>query len=253
MQVAKEGRGKCFAVLIDPDKATRQEVTKLAMQASEGLVDYFFVGGSLLMKDRLDMCLSAVRQHCRVPTVLFPGSALQLSDLADGILLLSLISGRNADLLIGQHVVAAPFLRQSQLEIIPTAYMLIDGGVPTSASYMSNTVPIPRNKKDIAQCTAMAGEMLGLKLIYMDAGSGAKHHIPAETIAAVREVTKAPIIIGGGIRSPEQAAVLAAAGADVIVVGTAIEQHPNLMRDMADAIHSLNTTGINTHAQNIKY
>jgi putative glycerol-1-phosphate prenyltransferase len=151
-----------------------------------------------------------------------------------------LISGRNPELLIGQHVISAPFVKQSGLEIIPVGYMLIDGGTPTTVSYISNTNPIPSNKNDIASCTAMAGEMLGLKVIYMDAGSGAQRAIPTTMISQVAKYVQIPIIVGGGITSPEKAKENCLAGADIIVVGNAIEKDPNLISAIANEIHSLN-------------
>jgi putative glycerol-1-phosphate prenyltransferase len=151
-------------------------------------------------------------------------------------LFLSLISGRNADLLIGKHVITAPFLKMSPLEIISTGYMLVDGGIMTSVQYMSNTSPIPANKEDIALCTAMAGEMLGLKQIYMDAGSGAREPISASMINTVSGGINIPLIVGGGIRDPKKAAENAKAGADVIVVGNAIEKDPVLITEMAAAV-----------------
>src|SRR5690606_37228031 len=138
-----------------------------------------------------------------IPVIIFPGSANQICDSADGILLLSLISGRNPEFLIGAHVTAAARLRVSGIEILPTAYMLIDGGAATTVSYISNTLPLPADKPDIAACTAMAGEMLGLRLIHMDAGSGAKNPVPNAIIRAVREAVDLPIIVGGGIRTAD--------------------------------------------------
>lgn len=172
----------------------------------------------------------------RYPRILFPGNVLQVSREAEAILLLSLISGRNPDLLIGQHVIAAPYLKESGLEILPTGYLLIDGGSPTSVSYMSNTIPIPANKPDIARCTAMAGEMLGLRLMYLDAGSGARNPVPEAMIRAVRSEIGVPLIVGGGIRIPEQAMAAVSAGADLIVIGNAVEQSPQLILEMAEAI-----------------
>jgi putative glycerol-1-phosphate prenyltransferase len=153
---------------------------------------------------------------------------------------LSLISGRNSELLIGQHVISAPFVKQSGLEIIPVGYMLIDGGSPTTVSYISNTNPIPSNKNDIAICTAMAGEMLGLKLIYMDAGSGASKAIPTTMIKEVAKHIQIPLVVGGGITTAEKAIENCQAGADIIVVGNAAEKDPVLITAIADAIHSLN-------------
>jgi putative glycerol-1-phosphate prenyltransferase len=171
--------------------------------------------------------------------ILFPGSPSQISRYADALLYLSLISGRNADLLIGQHVISAPFVKKSGLEIISTGYMVIDGGAPTTVSYISNASPIPADKADIALCTAMAGEMLGMKTIYMDSGSGAKKAISEEMISAVAASIDIPLIVGGGIRDAEKAYLNCKAGADVIVIGNAIEKDPSLIKEMAAAIHSV--------------
>ncbi|MBK8347418.1 MAG: geranylgeranylglyceryl/heptaprenylglyceryl phosphate synthase [Saprospiraceae bacterium] len=235
---AKNTGGKKFVVLIDPDKVRLGKISKVLEMSVEAGVDYFFIGGSLVVNDMLDYVLKSMKEMCHIPMILFPGNSFQLSYKADGLLFLSLISGRNADLLIGKHVITAPFLKVSPLEIIPTGYMLIDGGIMTSVQYMSNTNPIPSNKDDIALCTAMAGEMLGLKQIYMDAGSGAKNPISESMINTVSGGINIPLIVGGGISTPEKAAANAKAGADVIVVGNAIEKDPMLIRDIAQAVHS---------------
>jgi putative glycerol-1-phosphate prenyltransferase len=237
---AKKTGQKKLAVLIDPDKIRLGGLDKILILAKEAKVDYFFIGGSLIVNNMLDKCLTAIKEACDIPMVLFPGDSYQLSYRADAILFLSLISGRNADLLIGKHVISAPYLKMSPLEVLSTGYMLIDGGVPTTVSYMSNTVPIPSNKNDIAICTAIAGEMLGLKLMYMDAGSGAQIPISASMIEEVSGAVSCPLIVGGGIRTPEKALENAKAGADVVVVGNAIEKDPNLIKEMATAIHSIN-------------
>jgi putative glycerol-1-phosphate prenyltransferase len=231
---------KAFAVLIDPDKLTPESLLETIQLAKQANVDYLFVGGSLVVTDTLDKVVAAIKANCSIPVVLFPGSPDQITPKADALLYLSLISGRNPELLIGQHVISAPFVRQSGLEIIPVGYMLIDGGTPTTVSYISNTNPIPSNKNDIASCTAMAGEMLGLKVIYMDAGSGAQRAIPTIMISQVAKYIQIPIIVGGGITSPEKAKENCLAGADIIVVGNAIEKDPALISQMAAAIHSLN-------------
>lgn len=224
----KEGK-KGLAVLLDPDKegstGLPDRIKKLAVAGP----DFFFVGGSLITGNSFHVLLEAIRHHCDVPVVLFPGSNLHIQGDADGILLLSLISGRNPEFLIGQHVVAAPLLKNSGLEILPTAYLLIDGGKPTTVSYISNTQPIPADKPEIAACTAMAGEMLGLQLVYLDAGSGAENPVPEGMIAAVKENTGLPVIVGGGIRSAEEAGMAWRAGADCIVVGNALELQPDLL------------------------
>ncbi len=227
---------KQLALLLDPDKARLRHWERAVTLASELGVHYLFVGGSLVVNDMLDAVLSSLRQRCAAPIVLFPGNSFQLSYRADALLFLSLISGRNAELLIGQHVIAAPFLRRSPLEIISTGYMLVEGGVVSSVQYMSNTYPLPANKPDIAACTAMAGEMLGLKTMYLDAGSGAVRPVPPSMVEAVRTAVDVPLLVGGGIRTPEQAAERWHAGADVVVVGTAIEQHPERLCEFMSAV-----------------
>jgi putative glycerol-1-phosphate prenyltransferase len=186
--------------------------------------------------------VEAIHEHSNIPAILFPGSSLHIDPAADAILLLSLISGRNPDLLIGQHVVAAPLLRKSGLEVLPTGYMLIESGRQTTVSYISNTLPIPRDKPSIAACTAMAGELLGLRNIFLDAGSGAQYPVPVETIAAVRSVVDTPIIVGGGINSFEKAHNALEAGADVIVVGNGIEQNSGLLPEIAACVRAFNAT-----------
>ncbi|HPK09016.1 MAG TPA: geranylgeranylglyceryl/heptaprenylglyceryl phosphate synthase [Saprospiraceae bacterium] len=237
---AKEKGQKKFAVLIDPDKLRLNNFERTIDLAISTNVDYFFIGGSLVVNNMLDDVLKNIRDKCQIPMILFPGNSFQLSYKADALLFLSLISGRNADLLIGKHVVTAPFLKLSPLEIISTGYMLIDGGKPTTVQYMSNTTPIPSNKEDIALCTALAGELLGLKLIYMDAGSGAINPIPEQMIETVSGGINIPLIVGGGIKTPEKAFANVSAGADVVVVGDALEKDPVLMSELAAAIHQKN-------------
>ncbi|MBA2248685.1 MAG: geranylgeranylglyceryl/heptaprenylglyceryl phosphate synthase [Chitinophagaceae bacterium] len=230
---------KSFAVLVDPDKVNDQKMAQLIDLAVAARVDYFLVGGSLVISNYLDECVQFIKRSCNIPVILFPGSPTQVSKYADALLYLSLISGRNAELLIGQHVVSAPYVKQSGLEIMSTGYMVIDGGAPTTVSYISNATPLPADKNEIAMCTAMAGEMLGMKLIYMDAGSGAKRPITESMIDKVSQCISVPLIIGGGITDPEKAYLNCKAGADVIVVGNAIEKDENLIREMAEAVHSV--------------
>jgi len=218
---------KGLAVLIDPDSVSDGALTRLVAQADAGKVDFFFVGGSLMINNRILDIVPMIRAASDIPVVLFPGSLQQIVPTADAILFLSLISGRNPDLLIGNHVLAAPLLRQTSLEIIPTGYMLIESGRMTTANYISGTLPIPHDKPDIAMCTALAGEMLGLRLIYMDGGSGAERTISSEMIQAVSTHVRAPLVIGGGIRSAQEAARVWAAGADLIVIGNALEKDPD--------------------------
>ncbi|WP_298298756.1 geranylgeranylglyceryl/heptaprenylglyceryl phosphate synthase [Hydrotalea sp.] len=235
----KQTGKKSFAVLIDPDKVNHSSIEQLVQLSTDAHVDYFLVGGSLVISNHLDECIRQIKATCTIPVLLFPGSPSQVSKYADALLYLSLISGRNPELLIGQHVVSAPFVKKSGLEIIPTGYMVIDGGAPTTVSYISNATPIPSDKNDIAMCTAMAGEMLGMKLIYMDAGSGAKRPITEEMIALVAQHIEVPLIIGGGITDAEKAYLNCKAGADIIVVGNAIEKDASLIKELSDAIHSI--------------
>lgn len=230
---------KSFAVLIDPDKVSPSNVDQLLDLCMLAKVDYLLVGGSLVVSHQLHELVETIKKSCPIPVILFPGSPSQLTPAADALLYLSLISGRNAELLIGQHVVSAPIVKKSGLEIISTGYMVIDGGAPTTVSYISNATPIPSDKNEIAICTAMAGEMLGMKLIYMDAGSGARRAISEDMIGAVARQIQVPLVIGGGITSPEKAYLNCKAGADVIVIGNAIEKDPSLIVEMAAAIHSV--------------
>src|SRR3984957_14429154 len=235
----KRTRRKSFALLIDPDKVDPAGTATIIKLAIEARVDYLFVGGSLVVSDHLDQVVQQIKDHCKIPIILFPGTPSQVSPFADALLYLSLISGRNPELLIGQHVVSAPAVRKRGLEIISTGYMVIDGGAPTTVSYISNALPIPADKNEIALCTAMAGEMLGMKLIYMDAGSGARHPIREEMIACVASNIDIPLFVGNDIRHPEKAYLNCKAGADVIVVGNAIEKDAMLIKEMADAVHSV--------------
>ena len=230
---------KKLAVLIDPDKPTDAQILSMVKKANAADVDFFFVGGSLLVTDSLDHCIKLIKEHSNIPVLIFPGNSLQISKYCDGFLLLSLISGRNPEMLIGRHVIAAPYLKLYGNEIIPTGYMLIDSGKATSVTYMSDTTPIPHDKDDIAMCTAIAGEMLGLKLIYLEAGSGALMPVSTSMISKVSQMINIPLIVGGGIKTPEMAAEAVKAGADVIVIGTAFEKEPELLQQFAEAIHKV--------------
>lgn len=230
---------KKLAVLVDPDKPSDAQILSIVETANAADVDFFFVGGSLLVTDSLDHCIKIIKEHSNIPVLIFPGNSLQISKYCDGFLLLSLISGRNPEMLIGRHVIAAPYLKLYGNEIIPTGYMLIDSGKATSVSYMSDTTPIPHDKDDIAMCTAIAGEMLGLKLIYLEAGSGALMPVSTSMISKVSQMINIPLIVGGGIKTPEMAADAVKAGADIIVIGTAFEKEPELLKKFAEAIHGV--------------
>jgi putative glycerol-1-phosphate prenyltransferase len=233
----REQNKKAFAVLVDPDKVSLQQIAEIAQLCNEALVDYLFVGGSLMVTQHLDECIQSFKMNSDIPVILFPGSPSQVSRYADALFYLSLISGRNPELLIGAHVVSAPMVKSSGLEVISTGYMVVDGGAATTVSYMSHSAPIPHDKDDIALCTAMAGEMQGKHVLYLDAGSGAKQPISESMIRKIASNTQIPLIVGGGITDPEKAYLNCKAGADVIVVGNAIEKDSSLIKQIANAVH----------------
>jgi len=219
---------KLFVVLIDPDKCVGECLTRFTELAKQAEIDFIFIGGSLTTEST-DQAIESIKKACNIPVVLFPGSASQFSPKADAMLYLSLISGRNPDFLIGQHVVSAPFIKKSGVETISTGYLLIESGSTTSVEYMSNTRAIPREKTSIAVATAIAGELLGNKLIYLEAGSGAKLPVPIEMIQTVKQNISIPLIVGGGLRTKTDIQSALEAGADIIVVGNILEKEPELM------------------------
>ena len=233
---------KRIAVLIDPDSISdKLQLNRIIDLCEQNKIDFILVGGSLITNGNWDNCIKEIKSNTAIPMILFPGNVMQVHDQADAILFLSLISGRNPDLLIGKHVLAAPDLKRANIEILPTGYMLIDGGTNSSVMYMSNTLPIPHNKHNIAATTALAGEMLGLKVIYMDAGSGAENPVSIEMIEAVKAQVNLPLFVGGGMRTAEQAVNACKAGADIVVIGNAFEQNPGLIESIAGAVHALNS------------
>lgn len=238
LQDYKEQQQKAFALLIDPDNVDEAGCIELLRLAQNTYVDFLFIGGSLITGNNLGRIIEICKSHTQIPVVLFPGSSLHIDTEADAILFLSLISGRNPDFLIGQHILAAPILKRSRLEILPTGYMLVDTGKQTTVSFISNTTPIPYDKPDVAACIAMAGEMLGLQLIYMDGGSGAEKPISPQMISAVRKAVDIPLIVGGGINSPEKVQIALKAGADVVVVGNAIEKDAQLIHKITQAVRA---------------
>ncbi len=234
---AHQNGHKQLAVLIDPDGLTLSDLERQLLLAKEAGVDYFFLGGSLIWDDVLCTSADLIKEVCPdIPLLLFPGHPMQLSDKVDAVLLLCLISGRNPDFLIGQQVVAAPYLKRLDVEVISTGYMLVGSGSTTTVEYMTQTVPIPGNKPSVAACTALAGDLLGLKLSFLDAGSGADEPVHSDVIRAVSQSTRTPTFVGGGIRKPEQALAAVQAGADLIVVGNAFEKDPALVGEMVAAI-----------------
>lgn len=236
VEAAQRGQ-KLLAVLLDPDELQDEAVLheKLGIINASG-VNLIFYGGSLISGTNFEHTLSIIKSNCTIPVVLFPGSALQVSSLADAILFSSLISGRNPEYLFGQQVLAAPKIKAADIEVIPTGYMLVDSGRPTTASYVSNTAPLPHNKPQIAATTALAGEMMGMRLVYLDGGSGAHYAITPNMISAVKSQVSVPLIVGGGIDSTDALIERYRAGADIAVVGTAAEKDPFILRDMAMAM-----------------
>lgn len=225
---------KSVALLLDPDSAHIESLKDILSAAESSGTDYIFVGGSLTFEDTAALVMN-VKSITSIPVILFPGNLLQLNDKADGILLLSLISGRNPELLIGNHVIAAPYLSKIKHKVIPVGYILINCGSRTSVEYMSQTDSIPSSKNDIAVATALAGEMLGLRAIYLEAGSGAEYHVPPEMVKLVRQKIDIPLIVGGGIRSAGSALELFNAGADIIVVGNGCENNLRLLSEVCEA------------------
>jgi phosphoglycerol geranylgeranyltransferase len=230
---------KHFAILVDPDKYDDDTLETLIGHINQDPPDLLLVGGSILFNP-IDLTITALKLGTHLPVFLFPGNVMQLSETADGILFLSLLSGRNPEFLIGNHVLAAPHLDRAGIEVIPTGYLLIENGRSTAVEYMSNTRPIPAGKTEVAVATAMAGEMLGMRAIYLEAGSGAAHTVGLEMISAIRKKITLPMIVGGGITTPQKAAEIYRSGADMIVVGTALEEKPKLVADFCRLRDELN-------------
>ena len=236
----RDNNQKIFALLIDPDKISEPEIPEFMANCIDGKVDIILIGGSLMLNAAFDQKIIAIKHSAKdLPVVIFPGGVNQISMYADAILYLSLISGRNAEYLIGSQVIAAPIIKQHNLEAISTAYLLIESGQKTSVEFMSGTLPIPRDKTDIAVAHAIAAELLGFKLLYLEAGSGAKLTVPEEMIKTVCRSINIPVIVGGGIKSPDVASEKAQAGANIIVVGNHFEKtgNNNLIKEFAQAIH----------------
>jgi putative glycerol-1-phosphate prenyltransferase len=221
---------KSIALLLDPDKAKGDSLVNVLKIAAECKTDYILAGGSITFNS-IDTLIENIRKLCSIPVILFPGNLLQLTKKADAILLLSLISGRNPELLIGNHVIAAPYLKAVKDKLLPVGYILISCGNKTSVEYISQTEAIPCDKPDIVVATALAGEMLGLKMIYLEAGSGATSTVPINIVKAVRENVSVPVTVGGGIKSAKEVEDLFNAGADMIILGNGVEKNPQLLRD----------------------
>jgi len=232
-------KGAAYLILLDPDKIEENKLAAFVKYCEKSGVDGFLIGGSLIINGNLESFINKVKNATRLPAIIFPGSINQIYPAADAILYLSVVSGRNAEDLIGKHVLAAPIIKKSGLEPISTGYILIESGITTTAQYMSGSFPIPRNKPEIASATALAAEYLGMKLIYLEAGSGAEQAVPNEIVKAVSDQCSVPIVVGGGIKTPLAARDKVENGAKIIVTGNFFENENNwdLVRSFADAVH----------------
>jgi phosphoglycerol geranylgeranyltransferase len=233
----KQKHGCGFLVLLDPDRKTPAMLKEFVGVCEKAGVDAFLFGSSLMITNHFEDNLKTVKEASSKPVIIFPGSASMVSGYADAILYLSLISGRNPGFLINEHVRSAPLIKEFGLETIPTAYMLIESGYHTSVAYMSDTLPIPRDKPDIACAHALAGQYLGMKLVYLEAGSGAKEPVPLEMVEQVSEYIEAPVMVGGGIRDADYAGKVAKAGASFVVVGNTLENNAGLVEEFVSKVH----------------
>lgn len=236
-------KGAAYFVLLDPDKLPEEKVQVFLTHCEKSGVDGFLVGGSLMVNGDFESFISKIKLLTKLPLIIFPGSITQISSNADAILFLSVVSGRNPEHLIGKHVLAAPSIKKSGIEPISTAYILVDSGSTTTAVYMSGSLPIPRNKPEIAAATALASEYLGMKLIYLEAGSGAEQPVPDEMVKAVCEQCTVPVIVGGGIRDSATARKKVECGASIIVTGNFFEDENNwdMIKEFANAVHIKNS------------
>ncbi len=230
-------RGAGYLTLLDPDRLSPGELEARAKTCADADADAILVGTSLMLSDHSSV-FQRIKGAVDIPVIIFPGSVGQIVPTADAILFLSLISGRNPELLIGQHVKAAPLLKEYGVEAIPTGYILIESGAFTSVEFMSNTRPIPRTKNDIAMAHALAAEYLGMRLVYLEAGSGARDPVPDEMVEAVVDYVSLPVMVGGGIRDPETARTKVEMGARFVVTGTAVENDPGRLRELGEAVHT---------------
>lgn len=233
----KNEKGAGFLVLLDPDRMSVSEIVKLAQKSEKGGADGFLVGSSLLLSTRFDEAVKEIKANADVPVTIFPGNANQVSRYADAILFLSLISGRNPHLLIGEQVKAAPAIKEFGLEPIPTGYMIIESGGASSVQFMSDTQPIPKNKPDIAKAHALAAEYLGMKFVFLEAGSGAENSVPDVIIREVNDFVSIPIIVGGGLKDPDMAYNKVKSGASFVVIGNCLEKDDSIIKEFAEAIH----------------
>ena len=230
-------KGGCYIVLIDPDRKNDHTIENQITLANDSDVDAIFVGGSLMMDSKCAQRVKKIKALSNIPVIFFPGGVGQLNPHYDAILFMSILSGRNPHYLIGEQVIAAPLIKDMGIETISTGYILIDGGAQSTVEFMSGTKPIPMERTDITVAHALAGQYLGMDLIYLEAGSGAKNPVPISMIEAVNEAIDGHLIVGGGINTPEKAESAVKAGASIVVTGTAIENNLNIMKEFSDAIH----------------
>ena len=232
-------RGAVAIALLDPDKKNDNGLLNMLQLVNESDFDAIFIGGSLISDNEFESRVEEVTKNTDLPVIIFPGSSSQLSQHADAVLFLSLISGRNPQYLISEHVKSAPIIFNMKLEAIPTAYILLDGGVRSSVEVMSNTSPIPMNKHDIILAHALAGEYLGNRLVFLEAGSGAENHAASDVVSIISKQLQIPIIVGGGINTPASARILVSSGAGYIVTGTKIEHNPSIkeLQEFTNAVH----------------
>lgn len=239
LQNTISSKGAAYLVLLDPDKVSKDRLPAFVKHCEKAGVDSFLIGGSLMLNNNFESFIKKVKENTKLPAIIFPGSVHQISDAADAILYLSVISGRNPEHLIGKHVLAAPLIKEAGIEPISTGYILVESGVTTTAQYMSGSLPIPKNKPEIAASTALAAEYLGMKFIYLEAGSGADTPVPDEMIKRVSGFCTVPVIVGGGIKTPGVARRIIENGAKLVVTGNFFENEDNwnLIKDFADAVH----------------
>ena len=232
-------KGAAFSILLDPDKFSADELGKKVREYEHNGVDFFLVGGSLMMVNNFHESIKKIKSSTKLPVIIFPGSSSHLSPYADAVLFISLISGRNPNYLFGEHVLSAPIIKDMGIEVISAGYILIESGTPSAVEIISNTRPIPRQKVKIVMAHALAAEYLGMNFVYLEAGSGAKESVPDEMIEAVRNYIDIPLIVGGGIKTPEEAKAKVNAGASVVVVGNMLEKsdESQIIREFAEAIH----------------
>ena len=232
-----EKKGSAYIVLIDPDKKNNDNIEEIVEKGNKSNVDAFFVGGSLIMDSKYESRVKSIKKSSDIPIILFPGGVNQINSYFDAMLFMSMISGRNPQYLIGEQVISAPIIKDLGIETISTGYILIDGGVQSMVQVMSDTNPIPMDRIDAIIAHALAAQYLGMKLIYLEAGSGATNSINDDIIKSVSEVINIPLIVGGGLRDPEVVSAKVNSGASIIVTGTIAEEDPSIMREIASAVH----------------